>query len=254
MKKKWLRLLLLGIGSYLLFLVVTFPAAYAYKAISGRLNGVSLSGIEGTLWSGSARHLQAGKIQLQEIHWQVRFWPLLMGRAELALDSRDKGMNFETYLGSTLGGKRYLRQLQGRFPVAAVQRMTPYPVPVLDGELVFEGVDVALAEGKLVEGEGVARWQNAAIKMGTPIPLGSFSLELKTEGQQIGGQLRDTGGPLQAEGSVAVTPDGAYHFKGVFTPRDGSSDLARKLRMLGAPDASGGYTLEYSGKLSIPAL
>ncbi len=254
MRKRWRRYLLLGVGAYLLFLVVTFPAAYAYIAIRDGLDRVTLSGIEGIVWSGSARHLRAGAIQLQNIHWQVRPWALLMGRAELMLDSQGEGMDFETFLGRTLGGGFYLRELRGQVPVTAIQRMTPYPVPVLEGELVFEDLRVSLAQGKFTEGDGVIRWQGAAIKMGSSLELGGFSLELKTEGQQIRGLLRDTGGPLQAEGSLNVTQEGAYRLQVVLTPRDGNGELAQKLRMLGAPRADGGYVLEYAGQLSIPAL
>ena len=152
MKQGWLRLLLLGIGAYLLFLVVTFPAALAYRAIEERLNGISLSGVSGTVWSGSARRLQAGNLRLQNVRWRVRFWPLLTGRAELALGSRDEEMRFDTLVGWSIGGKRYLRELEGHVSVARIQRMTPYRVPVLEGELAFGGVGVALAQGKLVEG------------------------------------------------------------------------------------------------------
>jgi len=253
-KKRWLRFLLLGLGAYLFFLAATFPAAYAHRIVRDGLSGVTLSGVEGTIWSGNVRHLQAGVFQLQDLHWKVKFWPLLLGRLELALDSRDKEVEFKTRVGRSLGGSFYLSELYGSTSMASLQQMTPYRMPVLQGKVLFEGMKAVLAQGKLVEAEGTIRWQGATIKMGSPLELGNFSIELETGDQQVTGRLRDTGGPLQAEGSLKITQEGAYQFEGTFIPRNGSSELARKLRMLGAPDANGGYTLNYAGQLPIPLL
>ncbi len=254
MKKRWLRFLLLGVGAYFLFLIATFPAAYAYKVVKENLKGVSLSGIDGSIWSGSAYQLRAGKMHLQEIQWRLNPWPLMLGRVELKLAGRDEGTDFRVLVGRTLGGEIYFRGLNGEMPVGTLQRMTPYSVPALEGELLFENVKMGLAEGRIVEAEGVVFWQEAAVKVGAPVKLGNFSLELQTENEKIVGEIRDAGGPLQAEGYLNLAPEGAYQLKIVLTPRESDGVLAKRLRILGSPDVNGSYTLQYSGNLAIPAL
>jgi len=252
--KRWIRFLLLGTIAYAVFLVVTFPAAHAYRLIHNQLSGVQLAGIDGTVWSGSAQVLKTDTLRLQKVDWEIRFLPLLLGRLELKLDSRDKELRFSTYAGRTLGGMVYIRGLQGQAPVATLQAMTPYSVPALQGELIFDDLEIALTDGKFVKGTGVILWKSAVATVGSPLELGGFSLELKTEAKDITGVLKDTGGPLQAEGMLKLAPEGSYQFRGRFTPRDGNSELARNLRMLGAPSKTGDYELNYNGRLPVPAL
>ncbi len=252
--KKWLRFLLLGLIAYILFLLVTFPAAYAYRLVQNHLAGIQLGGVEGTVWSGSARVLKTDGFHLQNVGWEVRFLPLLLGRLELKLDSADKEIKFSTYAGRTLGGTVYLRGLQSQVSIATLQAMTPYSVPALQGQLISEDLEISLSDGMVVKGTGNLLWKGAAVTVGSPLDLGGFSLQLKTEAQEITGRLKDTGGPLQAEGVVKLMPDGAYQFRGKLTPRDGNSDLAQSLRMLGRPNKTGDYELNYNGHLPVPVL
>ena len=252
--KKWIRFLVLGSIAYVVFLVVTFPAAHAYRLIHNQLNGVQLGGLDGTVWSGSAQVLKTKTLRLQNVGWEIRFWPLLLGRLELKLDSMDKELRFSTYAGRTLGGMIYVRGVQGQVPVATLQAMTPYSVPAVQGDLIFDDLEIGLSDGKIIKGTGELLWKGAAITIGSPLKLGGFSLELKTEAKDITGVLKDTGGPLQAEGILKLGPEGSYQFRGRFTPRDSNSELARNLRMLGAPNKTGDYELNYNGQLPVPVL
>ncbi len=252
--RRWVRLALFGLVAYLFFLVATFPAAHAYRLLREESGaGVAMAGIDGSIWSGTARTVQlGGKVRLQNVHWEVHFLPLLLGRLELELSSRDRDLQLNTRAGKTLGGTLYVEGLHGRLPIARVQALTPYPVPRLRGELIFDGLDAALADGRIVKGAGRVRWNGAAAVVGSTLQLGGFTLDLKTDKQQIIGKLRDNDGPLQVEGLLTLEPDGTYHLGGRVTPRDSSSDVAQNLRILGVPNKAGGYELNYSGKLAIP--
>ncbi len=252
--KKRVRYVLLGVIAYGVFLVVTFPAAYAYRLIQNQLDGIQLGSVDGTVWSGSAQILKINDFYLQDIDWKIQFLPLFLGRLELKLNSADKEFKFSTHAGRTLGGMVYIRGFQGRFPVASLQAMTPYPVPALQGQLVFDGLEIALTDGKYVKGTGELLWKEAVATVSSPLDLGGFAVELKTEGQEITGMLKDTGGPLQAEGVLKLSAEGRYQFNGKFTPRDGGGKLAQNLRMLGSPGPAGGYELSYDGHAPVPAL
>ncbi len=252
--KKRARFLLLGLISYFIFLIVTFPAAWAYRLIQNQLDGIQLGDVGGTVWFGSARVLKTDNFHLQNVDWEIRFLPLLLGRLELKLDSADEELKFNAYAGRTLGGTFYIRELQGQVPVATLQAKTPYSVPALQGQLIFDDLEIALSNGEIVKGTGHLLWKEATVTVGSPLELGAFSLQLETEAREITGKLKDAGGPLRAEGVVKLTPDGTYQFRGRFTPRDGNSDLGRNLRMLGAPNSTGDYEINYNGHLSVPAL
>ncbi len=251
MSRRWQRFLLLGAAAWLLFLVATFPAAHAYRLLQEHLPGVVLSGIEGTLWSGSADLLQAHGVRLENLEWEMRLWPLLLGRLDVALQVREKELQLKGHLGRTIGGALYLEQLQGRIPISRIQELTPYRVPELGGVLRFENLEISLADGLLRRLSGEVQWSGARLTLGSPLELGGFVLQLQSDSGQTTGTLRDNGGPLQAEGVLKLTPEGEYSFNGVFTPKDSSSELAGRMRMLGSPNAAGGYPFEYSGRVPL---
>ncbi len=254
MKRRWLRLLLLGVVSWLLFLVITFPAGHAYRMVQERTEGISLAGVDGTLWSGSAELVRVQGITLRNVGWQIHLWPLLLGRTEVALQIRDDALRLDGDLGRTLGGELYLKRLQGRLPVARVQQLTPYRVPALEGELRLEELELSAAEGVLRGLGGKVSWSDAVLIFGSPLELGGFTLQLQSDDNGITGTLRDSGGPLQAEGKLSLHPDGKYSFEGLFTPRDGKGELATRMAMLGTPAESGGYRLSFSGRLPLNGL
>ena len=254
MKGRWLRFLLLGVAAWLLFLVITFPAGHAYRLMRERMSGISLAGLDGTVWSGSAEQVRIQEVTLRNVGWSVRLWPLLLGRAEVALQIQDDALRMDGNLGRTLGGDLYLRQLRGRLPVTRVQQLTPYRIPKLEGELHLEDLDLATADGGLRELSGKVSWSDAVLTFGSPLELGGFTLQLQTDDDGINGMLQDSGGPLQAEGKLKLAPDGKYSFEGLFTPRDGKGELASRMAMLGTPAESGGYRLNYSGQLPLEKL
>ena len=79
---------------------------------------------------------------------------------------------------------------------------------------------------------------------------GSFEINFETTADGIKGVLKDTDGPLQANGILMLKPDGSYQFTASFTPRDATrNDI--KQALLGNPSPAGKITISRSGKLQL---
>ena len=65
--KAGLKFLPLGIAAYVLFLVVTAPAAKVIPYFESQLQGARLAGLSGTLWSGRALQVSVPPVQLTQV-------------------------------------------------------------------------------------------------------------------------------------------------------------------------------------------
>src|SRR5690606_9412939 len=76
----------LGVGAYVAFVAAKFPAAAAVQWFVP--NEISVAGVRGTLWSGSASAVGIDGFPLRDVRWQVRPSRLLLGRIDAALEAR----------------------------------------------------------------------------------------------------------------------------------------------------------------------
>ena len=76
-----------------------------------------------------------------------------------------------------------------------------------------------------------------------PLPLGSYALTFDGAADASGnlsGRLEDTGGPLDVEGVLTLTPAPGYLLNGsVATRPSAPASLVRQIAFLGSPDAAG---------------
>jgi hypothetical protein len=78
--------LALGVGAYLAFLIVSFPASTAYRWFVPQ--SLRLTGIEGTFWSGRAAAGSFEQIVLQDLRWRGAPWQLLLGGVAADFEAR----------------------------------------------------------------------------------------------------------------------------------------------------------------------
>ena len=77
MQNRW-RWLALGVGAYLAFVLVSFPAGTAYTWFAPP--DLMLTGIQGTLWKGRAAAGTVGDLALRDINWDIHVLRLLIAR------------------------------------------------------------------------------------------------------------------------------------------------------------------------------
>jgi general secretion pathway protein N len=256
------RYLVLGVLVYIAILVLTIPAArvYAYWQSSGQASPnslnkrISLAGIEGSIWSGSAERAVILGQAVNQLEWSLHPWSLLLGEVGVSWrfqlpDSDGKPAYGQGTTDLGLGGSIDFPELKASIPINVVANMARLGALRPAGTLDLNLEDVKWDGQNLVSANGRIVWRNAEISMIKPISYGDLTVKLETSNHVIKGVISDSGGPLSAQGVATLTADGRYQFTGAFGSR-GDQDLENALRAMGRPGPDGKVKVNYSGNLA----
>lgn len=242
------------LGAWLFFMLMLFPAGHAYQWIGARVSlPVDLYQIDGSLWSGSARTAVIAGKPVGQLHWRFRPHALLLGRLEFRIDMQRDNGRFEGLAGRALNGSMYLRDARVDITLNEAALLAGYGDLGLAGRLDASIRQVRLGRDGLTGAEGLIEVAGAGIGPPLNVQLGGYAMEITSGEDAIHGALRDSGGPLQTEGTLLVNPDGSFRFTAGFSPRgSGSEELMRALRMIGTPGAGGKVTVSQQGRIVLP--
>lgn len=243
----------LGVGAYVAFALAKFPAPVAVQwFVPGN---VSVSGIQGTLWSGSASAMSVDGFALRDVRWRVRPLQLLLGRVDAALEARlPEGFISSDVVASpssirfeNLRGGASLPSLTPVLPVRGMRGQASLELESLEiegdwptrvvGELRVTGLEVA----PLVSN---GRQQLVA--------LGDYTVTFAdAPPRELAARFVDNGGPLEVGGTVTVDASRSYTLDALIEARAGADEqLVQGLAIMTAePDAEGRRRLTLTGSL-----
>lgn len=243
------KLIILGVSSYLLFMLILTPASWWLKQVSLPPT-LQLGAATGTLWQGEVAGFRYQQLQFGTLRWQLNGWQLLTGKLQFALQSGSAQQPAQPYLKGTasygIAGAAIENSLL-KLPVAQILPMLPLPLPVAaTGELVLDIVAYQQGQPWCKALEGNASWQDARLQP----PTGSW-LEL----QNLFGELRCD------NGTVVLTTDGnnllGMDIKAVINAEqllvNGTlkpdaampQEVHQAMQFLGKPDAQGRYPIRF---------
>jgi hypothetical protein len=244
--------LALGVGAYLAFLIVSFPAATAFGWFVPK--EVQLAGVEGTLWSGRAAAVSIQRFTLQDLRWRTSPWPLFIGRVAANVEARlpDGFVNARVTASRS---RVHLSDTRVALSLPTLQAM--FPLGGTRGQATANLSTVELAAGwpTAVVGElRLAKLEVPPFQRGAqPIALGDYLVRFEppASGQGIAASFNDTGGPLEVTGTLALQPSRAYVLDAFVKPRsDASPDLVQGLSFMSQePDSSGRRRFMLNGSL-----
>jgi hypothetical protein len=249
MKRSQLRIWILGIVAYVVFLLAELPAAYLTHWMSGHFTSLQLAGISGSLFSGQADDLRYGRTDMGAVHWDFDWWAPFTGTLGYRFHAHAEDHDLQGRVDGGLGGL-HLHDLKGRMPVAALDAWLPLPTNSLDGSVVLDVKQLQLKAGKLQSAEGRVELDDAVMHWPTSYTLGSFGMDLHpAEAGGVDGSLTDVASPLKLQATLDLTPDGQYHLKGLLAARDPADAGTRNLLAnLGRPDSTGQYPFDFKGQ------
>lgn len=235
--KRIVLLLVLGLLSYLTFLLVNFPAAQAY-AWFGKHLPVQAYGISGTIWSGQITVAQLQDQRLESLQWQLQPSRLLMAR----LVGQVQGTLGQGRISAQVNAGRNdieLRNVRVDMPATELVQLAGIRVPTrLEGRFDVSLREARLNEGRLTHADGIVTWQQGVVHLlGRPLPLGNMNLRLEPAGDgEIRGTLISDGGPLDASGDLRILANGQLNMDLTVRAREGAvGDAEPAMRMLGIP-------------------
>ena len=185
--KAGLKLLPMGIAAYVLFLIVTAPAAKIIPYFQSQLQGVHLAGISGTLWSGRALQVSVPPVQVTQVGWQFKPFALFLGSVAFQLDGQLSGRALSARAGRGLLSGPYLADVTGSVPAVDIMYWAGLSAVGLDGELDFSLDDVEFSAGKVPAVAGRLTWKPAMV-------LARSALELVIAGERGWKLIRLNGG------------------------------------------------------------
>ncbi|HKJ88408.1 MAG TPA: type II secretion system protein N [Gammaproteobacteria bacterium] len=196
MRKRWVRLLLLGLLVYTLTLVVQLPASWAlYWARGSVPHTVRWHGVEGTVWNPRIARLTVrlpGGPRVPAGPVAVDFHPAGLFTGHLGAGFRAELLGGEIHgqMAAGMGGKWRIPQIQGRLDLASLADVdSRIGLAEPRGHLLFAGKDLS---GQQLPEQGSLRaslegFQTALLP--TDGPVGEYALQAKVAGP---GRLQGT--------------------------------------------------------------
>ncbi|MBY6187848.1 type II secretion system protein N [Marinobacter hydrocarbonoclasticus] len=245
-----LKYTLIGVGLYLLFLVINVPAALVWQ-LAPVPNGVNAAGLSGTLWNGQAAQISVAGRQLEQVSWELHPSQLLTGQAGVSfrLDggiARGQGslsygfgglevddLRLSAPLPWILGNARlpFRTQLAGNATLSLTNSAQGTPwCDRLSGRVLVDGLDVRNQFGQY--------------------PLGDLAGTLSCEQGNLKLAMDPSENAIGVQGEALLLADNQVQVDAQITPTDSQpEDLRQALAFLGQPNADGAYPIKYNGPI-----
>lgn len=237
-------LVLLGLVVLVIALTVTFPARIAYRWASSPF--IAMSGIQGTIWNGSAREFSTHGVYLRDLEWRMRPLQLFTGKAVYDVAGSPISGFFESRVSISLGGKVALRDLNASVPLSMFERAANVNGLRGNASLRFERLE--LVNGRASTMNGTVEVAGLVVPMVAPSSLGGYRAEFFTQNNGIVASVEDTDGVVDLAGSLQLNPDKSYAFLGQVGPKPTTPEALRnQLRYLGSANERGLHELRLEG-------
>ncbi|OBT10138.1 general secretion pathway protein GspN [Vibrio sp. UCD-FRSSP16_10] len=233
--------------------IVNLPAKFAIEQLP-RINGLTISGVSGSLWQGTAKRVTWQQYGFGEVNWDLQVWKLFQGKAELNVRL---GRNSELDLTGrgTIGygfSGPYASNLVLSMPAKQVLKHVTIPAPVTaDGQLDLVLKDYEYASPWCKTGTANLVWNQS--KVSSPLgdlDLGTIISDVNCVDSQLSAKGSQETAQVSSQFSASLSPSMTYDLDAWFKPgAEFPKKLGDQLQWLGKPDGEGHYPFVYSGKL-----
>lgn len=239
-------------------LIYHMPMSFVVKQLPA-MPEVKITGIQGTVWQGSAQSVMAKTTprtytDVGEVSWSFNWSQLLSGRAEYAIKF-GKGSQLALHgtglLGYEMSGA-YVEDMIASMPAGKIQGYIPSPVPLaIDGQLELVVKQAKLTANGCSEGEGSIAWVNSQV--GTPIgalEFGPVIADLLCQQGELSVDGGQNNAQTESEFTASLNPNGSYQTSAWFKPKaEFPQSMQSQLKWLGTPNSKGQYEFTFSGRL-----
>lgn len=188
MKISKLQLILAGIAFYLVLLIANLPASQVISRIT-LPNGLSVSGVSGTIWNGRADVISFREFSVFNARWELGFFSLLLGKAAIDVDAgsqRDAGQISVAGEITVSQSSIEASNLVAYAPANSVIPYAPIPVPVAASGRIKVELREATFNQNCQSITGTGTWINAAVDgLSGKIDLGNFESALSCEEKHV---------------------------------------------------------------------
>ncbi len=273
----WLRITLITVVAYVIFLVFTIPASRAYPIVVDQFGKITLGSagdlklyeLSGSIWSGRAAVATLGDLRMEPVTWRVHLLPLLVGKVAVTMTA-ESGDNHVTGTATlSMLGKQ---QLTLDYASAHFETLPPIfrsfgndmTEIMLGGKVSTTAASFTFENGALAGADAEVRWMDGTLQMlrpfnQGPFKIGNFNLRLSEAADGVVLMFKDLSmdenpNAVSGSGQVSLGPDGSYQVTASLLPNPSAHrQIQQALSMLGTPQSDGHYLIEERGSLAPPA-
>ena len=254
--KSSIKYIVLGLVSYLIFVIAQLPANKVYYFAEDILDDrdvpLEIYGLTGSVWNGEAKRISYNGQHFNQVAWELHPLALLTGNMSASLRYKNPEGDASGLFSYSFSGTITAENFRANIQATEALKLAKIPAFKLGGEFKLNLPRLVLSDNRLSFVSGRLLWADAKSIFPQKLTLGDLVVDMSTgEDDVISANLNDGGGPLELGGGLTLTPDGKYDFKGQFASREGrQSVLGRALGFMGRYDASGKAILTRTGNVS----
>ena len=252
------KLILIGVLSYLLFLLVNLPAAVVWQTISGLVGlPVQLSHIQGTLWSGSVGSVtvrtQQQPLLLPNLAWSLQgSYRILLGQLSLNVQLGNPSDAIEATGSLTLSlGSVEINDATLSTTTQWLLNAVDAPVPgqvIGRVDLQLDRLAITTQGCSAISGRG----RLANLQLRSPLgslTIGDITASLACKNRALLANVKQTSADMTTTGTFTLNSQGNYRFQGeTRTNSDTPTAVKQALAMITSENA-GTWPLQFQGKL-----
>ena len=233
-----------GVLTLILGLLALFPARVAFHWFA--TPQISISGIQGTAWHGSAGEASFGGIYVRNLSWQIKPLHLLTGELTYRIVGTPPAGFFESDIGVSFGGGITLGSLTAALPLGMFAFSGEFRG--LEGDASLQFSHIELREGMPVMADGTLQVANLVVPQAGRDALGGYKAEFFTQDKGIVASIEDTDGVVDFAGSLQINNDRTFAFVGqVVAKPETPANILQKMRLLPPADDRGQHELRLEG-------
>ncbi len=239
---------LLGAGLLVLLLGLTlmFPARVAIHYFLP--DSVALSGIQGSVWSGSASSASFNGIYCRDLRWEMHPLRLFTGEISYRVSATPVSGFIESDIAVGFGAALNLSNLNAALPLELIAGIAGLRGLQGSASLAFERITVM--NGMATAADGTLQVANLIVPIIHRESLGGFKAEFFTQNNGITASVEDTDRVLDLAGSFQLKSDRSYQFTGqVIALPETPQALRQQLQFLPPPNSRGQQEIRFEGVL-----
>ena len=208
MKLSRRRLVVIAVATLLVGLIVKFPARVAYHMAD--LPGVAVSGLQGSVWSGSAQEASLGSVYLRDISWRLKPAGLFGGALSYYVEATPASGFLQTRVSVGGSGAIHLSELQAALPLAMFA--TAVGLDGLSGNASAQMERLEIVDGLAVAADGTVQVADLVVPRVSRSSLGGYKAEFFTQQDGVMASIEDTDSVMDLAGSLQVGTDRQFQF------------------------------------------
>jgi general secretion pathway protein N len=239
-------LITVGVLALVLGLIIMLPARLAVHWFVP--SEVTISGIQGSAWSGSANEASVAGIYLRDVRWKFAPLRLFTGALSYRVSATPVSGFVETDISVGFGGTVSLTGLSASLPLELFADVIG--IRGLQGSGSFKFERVQIVDGLAVVADGTMQIADLVVPIVGRDSLGAYKAEFFTQNNGISASVEDTDGVIDLAGSLQIKTDRSYEFVAqIIAKPETPEGVRRQLRFLPPANKRGQQELRLEGIL-----